>query len=295
MHETEKNWFAIDVEAKASAADAVEDAFAILDALGTEIDRLRKKDDDDVIVTAFFDDEQNVDDVRAAVESSCVNFGISSEQIISITSRNVIQQDWLAEWKRHWRPTVSGRFVIAPPWSDVEQGDGIVIRIDPSMAFGTGTHDTTQLCLTAVSDLYDGQMSFLDVGTGTGILAIAAAKLAAGDVPIFGCDTDVDSVRIARENAAANDVGDRIQFAEGPIGDDTPRYDLVCANLTIDVIEPIVPLLLSKTNKILVMSGILSEQEAQIREALAAENITSPAIAHSGEWISVTVKVPQIH
>src|SRR5205085_3138018 len=104
--------------------------------------------------------------------------------------RVVEEIDWLAEWKKHWQPTEVGRFVIAPPWQEIDPGDKILIQIEPNMAFGTGTHETTQLCLDAISELYRPQLTFLDVGTGTGILAIAAAKL--GGDQVLACDTDAD-------------------------------------------------------------------------------------------------------
>src|SRR4029079_18467199 len=90
-------------------------------------------------------------------------------------TREVPDRDWLAEWKRGWQPVEVGRFIIAPPWSEISV-NRIVIRIEPGMAFGTGTHETTRLCLKAIEKYFRGG-SFLDVGTGTGILAMAAAKL----------------------------------------------------------------------------------------------------------------------
>src|SRR5262249_49859629 len=153
--------------------------------------------------------------------------------------------------------TTVGRFVVAPPWEKVVDKDKIVILIEPNMAFGTGTHETTQLCLKAIDENYLPGHSFLDVGTGTGILAIAAAKLASGSSEILACDTDADSIKIARENAQANGVGDKTDFLVGPITSETPQFDFVCVNLTIDAIVPILGLLLEKTKSTLVLSGIL--------------------------------------
>jgi ribosomal protein L11 methyltransferase len=206
-----------------------------------------------------------------------------------VKDREVENEDWLAEWKRHWKPTPVGKFIIAPPWSDVVPSDKIVIRIEPNMAFGTGTHETTKLCLEAISRDYRPGRSFLDVGTGTGILAIAAAKLSETG-PISAYETDADSVSIARENADLNGVGDRIDLTHGTIGDETPAFDHVCANLTLDVIEPLLPLLLAKTKQQLVMSGILAVQKELISDQLFRLGFADPDLRTDGEWISVSVR-----
>src|SRR2546423_12368035 len=113
--------------------------------------------------------------------------------------REVEERDWRAEWKKGWRAVEVGRFVVAPPWSEVPDDEGrIVIRVEPGMAFGTGTHETTRLCLAAIEKYFRGG-SFLDVGTGTGILAIAAAKLFT-QARIEACANDGGAVAIARAN-----------------------------------------------------------------------------------------------
>lgn len=286
MNDGDKKWFAVDVVVTPEGVLAVETAFDILEALGTETSSLRKKPGDDITVTGFFDKPIDTVVVRNVAESTLNNFDIDVEAIRSITPRVVVEEDWLTEWKRHWQPTEIGKFIIAPPWSDVDS-DKIVIRIEPNMAFGTGTHETTQLCLKAIGENYSPDFSMLDVGTGTGILAIAAAKL--GGRHIFACDTDVDSVTIARENAVLNDVTSQIQFAAGPIDNQTPQFDLVCANLTLDVIQPILGQLLDKTKNWLLLSGILAVQETDIRDELSKFQISKFNLEISGEWISVLI------
>src|SRR6185369_11327170 len=124
----------------------------------------------------------------------------------------------LEEWKRKWQPVHVGRFIIAPPWSEISPTpDKVVIRIEPGMAFGTGTHETTRLCLAAL-EKYSVGNSFLDVGTGTGILAIAAAKINP-TARIHACETDAEAVAIAIENARINRVAERITFTVGSIDD----------------------------------------------------------------------------
>lgn len=313
-----KKWFAVDIEADFAAAEAIEYAFNTLDALGTEIDHLRRSVGDNVKVTGYFKELPGEDAVNQELGSALVIHGLESTSISSVSTREVEDADWLAEWKRHWKPTEIGRFVIAPPWSDVPEADKIVIRIEPNMAFGTGTHETTQLCLNAIDENYHGGQTFLDVGTGTGILAIAAAKLRnlttentevteEDTIPFFptsvssvnsvvnilACDTDADSVKIAKENAVLNGVGGTIEFINGPITAETPAFDFVCANLTIDVILPILPLLVNKATAILLLSGILTEQEEQITDELFKLNISNYKLERSGEWISVLIRFNQ--
>lgn len=279
-------WYAVDILVDADAAEAVEFALNELESLGTEIDSLRKAKGEPQMVTGFFDVLPESNDVQSAVENALRIHGLDPEVLKSITTRVVEETDWLAEWKKYWKPTEIGKLIIAPPWENVEGTDKIVIRIEPNMAFGTGTHETTQLCLKAIGENYRAGQTVLDVGTGTGILAIAAAKL--GAETIFACDTDEDSVKIARENAVANEV-DWIEFADGPLTGDAPVYDFVFANLTIDVIVPILPLLLAKSRQMLLLSGILVEQKDIISAELEKFQISNLKFETAGEWISVTI------
>ncbi len=284
-----KKWLAIDVVAGADAADAVEYALNSLDALGTEIDYMRNPAGENLKVTGYFHKLPDTTLLGHEIDVGLKIYGLPPQSIYTVTTREVRDADWLAEWKRHWKPTQIGKFIIAPPWSEVEKSDKIVIRIEPNMAFGTGTHETTQLCLKAIGENCRDGRSFLDVGTGTGILAIAAAKLSKTS-SITACDTDADAVKIAKDNAIANGVGDRIEFCDGSISDSTPVFDFVCANLTIDVILPILPILLEKSRSVLLLSGILDLQEKLIVDALLNFQRTDFAIDQSGEWISVLVR-----
>ena len=282
-----KTWYAVDIVADPDASDAIEFALNELDTLGIEIDSLRKKKDEPQKVTGFFSELPSAGDIAEAIESSLQIHGVDSSVIESFETRVVEETDWLAEWKKHWKPTEIGKFIIAPPWEDVAETDKIVIKIEPNMAFGTGTHDTTKLCLKAIGELYEPGQTVLDVGTGTGILAIAAAKF--GAKTLFACDTDEDSVKIARENAVLNNVN-WIEFADGPLVEDAPIYDFVFANLTVDVIVPILELLLAKTGSILLLSGILETQKPIITEALEKFQMSDLKFEISGEWISVVVR-----
>jgi len=289
----QQKWFAIDFIVSPNAVDAVEHLLNEFDALGIEIDQLRKKSDDDVTVVGYFSDPISEADVKSSLDHILTAFGLEDSQVHSINSRVVENADWLSEWKKHWRPTRSGRFVVAPSWFDVaNEKDAVVIRIEPNMAFGTGTHETTRLCLKAIDEYFQPEMSFLDVGTGTGILAIAAAKLCTAPSPkILGIDVDKDSVDIARDNAATNKVSDKIEFVQRTLDDGIPDFEFVCANLTLDVILPILPKLIQKTQRLLVLSGILTQQEDSIIKELSDLGLKDPIVWRDGEWIGVLIKV----
>ena len=289
----QQKWYAIEIIVSPDAVEAVEHLLNEFDALGIEIDQLRKKADEDVTMVGYFSEPISEADVKESLDHTLAAFDIDDSNVRSINSREVENADWLSEWKKHWRPTRSGRFVVAPSWFDVEdEASSVVIWIEPNMAFGTGTHETTKLCLRAIDEYYDGEMSFLDVGTGTGILAIAAAKLSTADSPkILGIDVDKDSVDIARENAAANDVSDKIEFVQRTLDDGIPDFEFVCANLTLDVISPMLPKLIEKTQKTLVLSGILTEQEDSIVIELNRLGLKDQTIWRDGEWIAVLVRI----
>jgi ribosomal protein L11 methyltransferase len=155
------------------------------------------------------------------------------------------------------------------------------------MAFGTGTHETTRLCLKAI-EKYFGGGSFIDVGAGTGILAIAAAKIAAG-ARITACDTDADAIRIARENAALNGVEERIDFRIGSVSAEMPSADFVCANLTAAVIVDLLPRLVGVTCGRLVLSGILDSQFEMVNRRLMQLTASVNEVMQEGEWIALVI------
>ena len=294
-------WYSISVMVAPEAAEAIEYAFNSLEALGTEINHLRKKNSESVTVVGYFNELPDEDHVQDELHYALTVYGFTEETAMQVVREKIEETDWLAEWKKHWKPSDVGAFVIAPPWSDVNHSEKIVIRIEPNMAFGTGTHETTQLCLQAIEKYYKPGDSFLDVGTGTGILAIAAAKLnlrsQVSDVSnlksqisnskLLGVDTDIDSIAIARENAILNGIDGSVDFQIGSVDGGSPTFDFVCANLTLDVILPMLSTLIEKAGKTLVLSGILAEQKPEIVKALADLQITDAEINQAGECVSV--------
>ena len=298
-----KQWYSVAVTVAPEAAEAIEYAFNSLESIGSEINYLQNKHLKNVIVVGYFnalpDEERVQDELHYALRI----YGFEEETVQQLERTRVEDTDWLAEWKKHWRPTDVANFVIAPPWAEVNGDDKIVIRIEPNMAFGTGTHETTQMCLRAIAEHYAPGDSFLDVGTGTGILAIAAAtinlkseisnlknesplKFEISNFKLLACDTDADAVALAQQNAALNGVDGLIDLYVGSVPSDRSAFDFVCANLTLDVILPMLPELLSMARKTLVLSGILAEQEDEIVKALDGSDFD---IATAGEWIRVVV------
>lgn len=277
-------WYALDVEIEAASREALEYALMEAGALGTETN---DAEGGLLRVTAYFESRPDREHLRTELSDALRIYHLPSSSVREMSVRELIDQDWLGEWKKNWQLVETGRFIIAPPWTKIPEGDDhIVIRIEPGMAFGTGTHETTRLCLAAIEKYFTGS-SFLDVGTGTGILAIAAAKLFP-QARIEACDTDPEAIAIAKENALLNDVTQNITFRVGTVEASTASADVVCANLTADVIASMSPSLLSVTCGRLILSGILDTQIEMVAASLSNEGVPSTIeIMQDGEWLAI--------
>jgi ribosomal protein L11 methyltransferase len=285
---SEKKWYAAEVIVSSDAREAVEYGLMEAGALGTET---RDAEQDQKAVVAYFAATPEIESVREALTGAYKIYGLT-DKAPDFRFYQIGDRDWLAEWKKSWQPVAAGRFIVAPPWIESPtlpgaDGPPIVIRIEPGMAFGTGTHETTRLCLKAIEKHFRGG-SFLDVGTGTGILAIAAAKLFA-DARIEACDNDAEAIEIAGDNARLNEVADRIEFHVGSVSDQTASADLVCANLTAPAIVDLLPELLGATCGRLVLSGILDSQVEMVRLRLVELGATVIDINQDGEWVALVV------
>lgn len=283
----ERVWHALEVTIEPQAREPIEYALMEAGALGTEI---KGESEESIQVVAYFDTVPEPEELRATLLEALRIYELPSSSVREMRLREVANRDWLGEWKKSWQPVrVGSRFLIAPPWSEIAIGESrIVIHIEPGMAFGTGTHETTRLCLAAIEKYFTGG-SFLDVGTGTGILAIAAAKLFP-EARTEACDTDAEAIEIARENALLNEVAGHIDFRVGTIDETTASAGMVCANLTADVIIPLLPALVSATCGRLVLSGILDSQLELVLSRLRELGITtSPEVATDGEWVAVII------
>jgi ribosomal protein L11 methyltransferase len=278
-------WYALDVAVVPQAREAVEYALMEAGALGTETN---PSDNEFSTVSGYFEALPDRELVRSVLAEALRIYELPTSDVRAVNLREVADADWLGEWKKNWRPVKTGSFIVAPPWSEIpEANNQVVIRIEPGMAFGTGTHETTRLCLSAIEKHFAGG-SFLDVGTGTGILAIAAAKLFP-EARVEAVDTDAQAVAIAAENARLNGVPN-IEFRVDSVGATTASADFVCANLTADVISSILPQLIGATCGRLVLSGILEVQLETIRARLHECGISEPVeIMSDGEWVALIV------
>ena len=200
--------------------------------------------------------------------------------------------DWAREWRRFYRPVRAGRLVICPPWEPFPAGPGdVVIVIDPGRAFGTGHHESTRLCLRAVGSQLAPGTRVLDLGTGSGILAVAAARLGAASVRAL--DVDPVAVRVARESARRNGVAGRVVAAAGSLGREWPwagsgrdAADLVLANLSRPLIESLAREIARTLRPagVLVASGYLAREADAVGEALAAAGLRTLRVESEGEW-----------
>lgn len=200
-----------------------------------------------------------------------------------LSVRNVREEDWLEHWKASFRPIPVGAFLIRPTWSDAAPGDAVILSLDPGMAFGTGIHPTTQQCLRALSALDVRGLRVADVGTGSGILAIAAAKRGASKV--VAVDVDELAIRAATENAARNAVA--VTVARGSAADLPGRYDLVLANIVAAALTRIAGDLAAHLagRGRLVIAGIVATEEQSTAEAFAAQGLQVAGREQDGDWV----------
>jgi ribosomal protein L11 methyltransferase len=213
----------------------------------------------------------------------------------------ISQTNWAEAWKVHYRPLrVGRRLMVVPVWLNPPLApDDVPIRLDPGMAFGTGTHPTTQLCLAAIEKFLLPGQAVLDLGTGSGILSIAAAKLEAG--PIVAVDVDPEAVRVARENLAANGVADRVRLAQGSVAEvlagqfGLAEFPLVVANILATVLVDMFGEGLARAVKpggLIVLSGILASQAGEVRAAFEAQGLKWVARTQLETWVALMAQRP---
>lgn len=274
------------------AHDAEELASAALFDMGTTGTITLEETDSSMKLGAYFNAQADVEAIACAIEAEFARVGLRGA-LFSISISGIPEQDWMQKWKEGFEPVEIGeRLMIAPSWKLPGEGQSRrVIQIDPGMAFGTGTHETTRMCLEAVEKRWRG-VSLLDVGTGTGILAIAAAMLAP-DSHITAIDIDPQAVAVARENIEINGVTGSIDIAEGQPSDYAGRrFDVVVANLTAEVIIGLIDHLagcLSQSG-LMILSGILTTLRADVERAITESGLTVIERREAGEWTALVAQ-----
>ena len=199
-------------------------------------------------------------------------------------------EDWSQKWKEKWDVThVTDKIAVVPDWIDYEPKENeIVIKLEPGCAFGTGTHQTTQLCMKALEKYLKKRDRVADIGMGSGILSILAKKLGASYV--YGCDTDETVIEVAKENALKNDA--ECVFELGSADKIKDKFDFVCANILHFVLAEIMGDLknIMKDNAYLSLSGILDEKKQMVLDAIERENLKIVEEIHQDQWTSFIVK-----
>jgi ribosomal protein L11 methyltransferase len=276
----------------APAGTSVEPAFELTDeGLGARVDPNRP-----AIVRAYLPARDEAAVARAVGEASealghLQAFGL--RPIGELATRVVHDADWAEAWKAHFRVLrVGRRIVVRPTWRRHRRAPGdVVVALDPGMAFGTGLHPTTRLCLAALESLADrgglAEGRVLDVGCGSGILAIAAVRL--GAVAALGVDTDPIAVEATVANARRNRVARRVRAREGSLPSGEGPFDVVLANLISGVLVPMAPLFAAelKPGGSLLASGIFVDREADVRAAFEAVGLSIAERSVEGEWVAI--------
>ncbi len=221
------------------------------------------------------------------------SFGESPASFLNATE--ITDTGWAEKWKEHFRARKVGRrIVIKPSWEEIRPGEGdVVLTVDPGQAFGTGTHETTRMCLRFIEDVFDlspPPRAVLDIGTGTGILGIAAARLGAESV--LGVDTDPVAVEVAGKNADLNGVAGAFRSEGTTLAGIDGEFDLVLGNLIAEILTDMAADLVSRCapGGHLVLSGILKEKAGWVVEEFAQQGATVVGEAEDGQWAALLLR-----
>lgn len=260
-------------------------------------------EDDGVAYLNFYlepedDKEQILADVKKALDELQEFLDLGE---CTITESETEDKDWINNWKTYFKQFYVDDILIIPSWEEVkeEDKDKMIIHIDPGTAFGTGMHETTQLCIRQLKKYVTPETELLDVGTGSGILSIIALKLGAKHA--VGTDLDPCAVPAVEENKEANGIpAEAFDMMIGNIIDDKTvqdtvgyeKYDIVTANILADVLVPLTPVIVHqmKPGGLYITSGILDVKEEVVKEAVTAAGLGIVEVTHQGEWVSVTAR-----
>ena len=259
--------------------------------------------DDGVAYLSFYleedeDKEKVLANVKKELKEMSAYVNVGACEIEESQTEDV---DWVNNWKKYFHQFYVDDILIIPSWEDVKPSDEdkMVIHIDPGTAFGTGMHETTQLCIRQLRKYMKDSAKVLDVGCGSGILYIVALKLGAGEV--VGTDIDKDCIMSANENLKVNHLENaKTEFYVGNLIDDTQLqqtvgnecYDIVVANILADVIIPMAPVIPARLKKggIFITSGIIDFKEQEVKEALEKAEFEILETNYQGEWVNITAK-----
>ena len=245
-----------------------------------------------VTVTAYFPEDtrlaqrlQQVEDELSAIKERMGEF-----QLGPTLFRTISEHDWANEWKQYFHTTKVGeRLVIKPTWEDYKpKTDELVIALDPGMAFGTGSHHTTAMCMQTLEQIVKPQSTVFDIGTGSGILAIASSLLGAKEVKAV--DIDLTAVKVAKENIALNKLADKIQVAQGDLLEGTQgQADIIIANIIADIIIMVLPDIPQKLKEdgVFLASGIIAHRKEDVLAEAQKQGLVLKSCRERGEWVAL--------
>ncbi len=246
-------------------------------------------DRETVRVSLFVPEEKNLGEYRAFLDARLPSLGIDAK----IECEGMNEDDWSESWKQYYKPIPLGKVTIVPAWESYEAREGeVIIKMDPGMAFGTGTHETTRLVMRIMQDVIVGGERVLDVGTGSGILSICASKLGAKWVNAY--DIDPVAVKVAKENAEADGcenitvgVSDLLRGVDKKGG----KYDLCVANIVSDIIIRMMPDIGEYLTEEapLILSGIISERADEVKASVAAHGFAVLREERENDWVALMV------
>jgi ribosomal protein L11 methyltransferase len=293
-------WIEISLTTDGELAEAIADLLARHAPGGVAIESERQgeaaaRPETPVIVRAYLPADDRLEAIRAEIEAGLWHLGMI-RPLPTPVLREVAEQDWSEAWKEHYKPIRIGRrLLILPAWLLSPDEHRLPIILDPGMAFGTGTHPSTQLCLAALEDHLHPGDEVVDLGCGSGILAIAAVLLGASRVRAV--DIDPLSVTITRENAERNQVADRITAAEGSLQELLEAASLPPALLVANILAPVLDEMarhgLSRAVRpggIVILAGILAEQAAPLEATCLEHGFERLEQRRSGDWRALVLK-----
>ena len=253
-------------------------------------DKILSASRDVAAVSIFVPEEKSLAEYRAFLQERFSSLSLSVE----IEFEGVCEEDWAENWKKYYKPVKIGRVTIVPAWEKYDAEDGeVIVRMDPGMAFGTGTHETTRLVLRFIEREIKGGELLLDIGTGSGILSICASKLGAS----YCCAYDIDpvAVKVARENVrdggvenVSVDVSDLLSNVDKSRG----KYNFAVANIVADIIVRMMPDISDylTPDASLVLSGIIADREAEVARSVAECGFKIVGRLTENDWVALLVK-----